>query len=482
MRSNRFRVRVSLVFLLVSVAAGVLTIRLAGQQPPVGKVVPIHVFTAADGANPATGLIQMPNGTFVGMTKGIGNQVAQPPTVYTMTPDGTVTSLYTFAKDTSQGWQPLGITQASDGNLYAALNYGAEGAVSTIIRLTPQGVFTLVHTFSLSDQIVVPLSGLVEASDGNLYGVATGASGAGTIYRVNVRSQKTSPFFSFTAGAGPWQTSGGLALGPDGRLYGVTSAYTAPDGSRYPGCIYAIDTSGNLTVLSVNKDPLVGFANDKPAIGSDGYLYFAGSGGSGTACPGGCGTIFRVAMTGSDPELLYSFTGGADHSGPAYLVAGSDGRYYGSYPPTLLGGFPSIFQFDPVTQSVSAFDLPPGAGTLLQLYLLQAAGGVIRGTTQRGAAPNMGTSIVLNLTLPAPPPVITGFAPTSGPPGTVVTVWGANFVGLKSVAVNGVAAQGQAKSSAFIRFSVPASATTGPITVTTVAGGSVASSSNFTVQ
>lgn len=483
MKSNRFRVRVSLLFLLVCVAAGLVTLRLAGQLP-VGQVAVIHVFTGgADGANPATGLIQMPNGNFAGMTKGQGSQSAQPPTVYTMTPGGQVTTLYTFAKDGSQGWSPLGLMQASDGNFYGTADTGGIGHVYSIFRVTTTGQFTLVYTFPAGDQIGGPLSGFVEAADGNLYARGgLGVNGAGCIFRVNLRRQTTSLFYSFVPFSGPYQPNGGLGLGPDGRIYGVTSAYSAPDGTFFPGCVYAIDTNAKLTVLAVNNNlTQTGGADDKPAFGTDGYLYFASyAGGSGGACPDGCGTIFRVAMSGSDPELLYSFTGGSDHQGPVSIVLGSDGMFYGTYSSFSTG--PSLFQFNPVTKTVVAFDFPTGAGREVLPYPLQSASGVLRGTTQQGAATKGGTSYALNLTLPAPRPMITGFAPTSGPPGTVVTVWGSNFVGLKSVALNGLAAEGQAKAAGFIRFVVPASATTGPITVTTVAGGGVSSAVDFTVQ
>lgn len=482
MRSQLFLVRPRLTILATILGIGLAPLGVKGQIPA-GQVIRLHQFGAADGGNPATGLIQMSNGLFAGTTKGQGPLYGQPPTIYTMTPGGVVTMLYTFAADSSQGWQPKGLIQASDGNLYGAANQGSDGTVSTLFRVTPQGAFTVLHTFSPADHIGTPTGGLVEARDGSLYGLANNAGYIGTVYQYDPLTQLTSLFHSFVGGSGPWGVGFGmLGLGPDGRLYGVSTYYTAPDGTLYYGCNYAIDTSGNLTVLSINKGSISAGASDRPAFGSDGYLYFTSSGGgTSTACVEGCGTIFRVAMSGSDPELLYSFTGGFDHVGPKGLVAGSDGMFYGSYGSPPESGAASIFQFNPATRSLAVFDFPQSAGIWPRNYLVQSPRGVIMGTSQAGRG-GPGTAYVLNVAAPPPRPAIYDFAPKSGPPGTEVTVWGANFVWVNSVTLNGMAAGRGARSTGVLSFVVPTGATTGAITVTTAAGGQATSSASFTVQ
>jgi hypothetical protein len=77
-------------------------------------------------------------------------------------------------------------------------------------------------------------------------------------------------------------------------------------------------------------------------------------------------------------------------------------------------------------------------------------------------------------------PVVTGFAPTSGSPGTSVTVNGSGFTGASSVKFNGTAATFTVNSDAQVTATVPAGATSGPITVTTAAGTGT-SSGSFTV-
>lgn len=70
-------------------------------------------------------------------------------------------------------------------------------------------------------------------------------------------------------------------------------------------------------------------------------------------------------------------------------------------------------------------------------------------------------------------PAITGFYPTSGTSGTVVTLTGANFTGATSVLINGVSMPFTVISATSISFTVPVGATSGPITVVTAQGTGV---------
>ena len=79
-------------------------------------------------------------------------------------------------------------------------------------------------------------------------------------------------------------------------------------------------------------------------------------------------------------------------------------------------------------------------------------------------------------------PAITGFSPASGPVGTSVTISGTNLTGATSVKFNGVNQPTYTVNAGGtqITAAVPATATTGPIAVTTP-GGTATSSTNFTV-
>jgi hypothetical protein len=82
-------------------------------------------------------------------------------------------------------------------------------------------------------------------------------------------------------------------------------------------------------------------------------------------------------------------------------------------------------------------------------------------------------------TVPAAP-TVSGFAPTSGPVGTSVTVNGSGFTGATSVTFNGTVAAFTAGTDTQLTATVPSGATSGPISVTTSAGTGT-SSGSFTV-
>ena len=80
---------------------------------------------------------------------------------------------------------------------------------------------------------------------------------------------------------------------------------------------------------------------------------------------------------------------------------------------------------------------------------------------------------------PPPAPTISGFTPASGYPGSSVTVSGTNLAGA-TAKVNTTAATVTASSATSLTLTVPAGATTGPISVTT-SGGTATSATNYTV-
>ena len=86
-------------------------------------------------------------------------------------------------------------------------------------------------------------------------------------------------------------------------------------------------------------------------------------------------------------------------------------------------------------------------------------------------------------TAPPPAPSITGFSPPSGPVGTTVTITGSGFTGTNDVQFNGTSVgtgNFAVNSDTQITATVPAGATTGPISVITP-GGTATSFDSFTV-
>src|SRR4029453_18628594 len=94
-----------------------------------------------------------------------------------------------------------------------------------------------------------------------------------------------------------------------------------------------------------------------------------------------------------------------------------------------------------------------------------AATGPITVTTPAGSATSSGAFIV-----PPPAPVIDSFSPTTGSPGTMVTINGQNLGSASEVrfsGTNAVASPITVVSPQSIQAAVPATAATGPIPATT---------------
>src|SRR6476646_1333591 len=73
------------------------------------------------------------------------------------------------------------------------------------------------------------------------------------------------------------------------------------------------------------------------------------------------------------------------------------------------------------------------------------------------------------------------FAPTFGPVGTSVTITDTSFAGATAVSFNGVSSAFTVSPSGTITTSVPAGATTGPISITTPGNGAIVTTTRFTI-
>jgi len=153
------------------------------------------------------------------------------------------------------------------------------------------GTVKVLHSFSDGADGGEPDGGVIQASDGNLYGTTTvgGASGVGVLYRITLSTVAFTPLYSFTGGSDGSEPSH-LVQAADGRLYG-TCRYGGNASDL--GTVFKSDLAGNVqTVWEFTG----GSDGDAPSGGltraSDGNLYGACLGGG----AGTVGTIFRVTV------------------------------------------------------------------------------------------------------------------------------------------------------------------------------------------
>jgi uncharacterized repeat protein (TIGR03803 family) len=123
-------------------------------------------------------LIQANDGNYYGVTfEGGSNGTG---VVFKMTPGHAVSVLHNFDDTKDGGFPNGGLVQATDGNLYGTDD-------SNLFRITTGGTFTVVHTFTFSTG-ASPCDTLIQHTNGVLYGMTLqgGAARNGVFYSLTV--------------------------------------------------------------------------------------------------------------------------------------------------------------------------------------------------------------------------------------------------------------------------------------------------------
>ena len=224
---------------------------------PSGTLTTLYSFCSqancTDGAEPYAQLVLATDGDFYGTTKvdGANSGYGTSGTVFKITPSGTLTTLYSFCSQShcADGALPSGqLVEATDGNFYGTTEEGGANEAEcsgygcgTVFKITPSGTLTTLYSFCTQRSCLdgeFPEAGLVQATDGNLYGTTVGGGtsncdvGCGTIFRITPSGTLTTlysfcPQGSCRAGANPYAA---LVQATDGNFYGTTFEGGLPDG------------------------------------------------------------------------------------------------------------------------------------------------------------------------------------------------------------------------------------------------------------
>ena len=335
-------------------------------------------------------------------------------TVFKITPGGTLTVLYSFCSqpNCSDGADPEPVlVQSGDGNFYGTTEVGGTGTecfygtCGTVFKITPQGTLTTLYSFcsqSNCDDGAAPSAPVVQGSDGNFYGttfnggISCSPVGCGTVFKITPGGSLTT-LHRFNVNDGYWPYTG-LVQGSDGNFYGTTNL-GGIDGVNGQGTVFKMTPGGTLTTLysfcsqsncSDGGDPYGALV-----LARDGNFYGVASGGGAN----GDGTAFKITPTCAY-TTLHSFAGASDGAYPyATLVQATDGNFYGT---TFEGGTHdagTIFKMTPAGSltTLHNFAGPPSDGSLSTASLVQL------GTSLYGAAGSGGNSsygTVFRITLP----------------------------------------------------------------------------------
>src|ERR1017187_6698223 len=283
-------------------------------------------------------------------------------------PAQTLTTLYRFCSQSGcpDGANPTaGLVQATNGDLYGT-TFGFPYGYGTVFKITPGGTLTTLYSFCSQTNCTAgdgPEAGLVQAANGDLYGTTSSGGTAnddGTIFKITPSGTLTT-LYSFCSQSGCMDGSAplaGLVQAANGDFYGTTQVGGANDG----GTAFKITPSGTLTTL-------YSFCSQGVYLNcTDGYYPYAGlvQAANGdlygtTAGLHSAGTIFKTTPGGT-LTTLYTFCSQGvypnctDGYYPyAGLVQAANGDLYGT---TYSGG---------ASNGGTVFKITP-SGTLTTLY------------------------------------------------------------------------------------------------------------------
>jgi uncharacterized repeat protein (TIGR03803 family) len=353
-----------------------------------GALTSLHSFAGGDdGANPVAALVLGRDGSFYGTTQYGGTMNYNPQTgtygsgtVFKIRTNGVLTSLYSFPGSNDGANPQAGLVQGSDGMLYGTTRTGGtNGGYGTVFKINPNGTLTSLYSFGWKDG-GYPAAALVQGSDGYFYGTTDNGGtngGNGTVFKINPDGVLIS-LYSFTGGNDGAHPYAGLVQGTDGYFYGTTGGggNTNLNGGYGYGTVFKISPNGALNNLySFTGDD--GWGPNGLVQGSDGSFY-------GTTYNGGTytnGTVFKISPDGVLTNL-YSFTGGIDGEWPdAALVRDTDGSFYGTTSEGGTYGYGTVFRINPNGALTNLYSFTGGNdGIYPHAALVQGSDGNFYGT------------------------------------------------------------------------------------------------------
>ena len=255
----------------------------------------------------------------------------------------TITTLFSF--DGGDGSDPTGgVIEDSQGNLFGTTSIGGAFNQGTVFELAANTrAFTTLVTFTLSSG-ANPRSGLIEDSQGNLYGTTTGGgpNSAGTVFKLSAGTYQLTDLVSFSlvggTGQGPTLP---LLIDSSGNIYGTTSY-----GALGFGEVFKIAAGTNAFTVLAPFTAAYGYPLSNLVEDSSGNLYGISSTNGGIS-----GTIVFKIAAGSNTLST--------------VVSSSDFAFSGWL---LMDGGGNIIGYNQVGNTI--FKIPAGTSNLMTLMAL----------------------------------------------------------------------------------------------------------------
>jgi uncharacterized repeat protein (TIGR03803 family) len=308
------------------------------------------------------------------------------------------TKQFDFDGNNTGSYSESAMVQATDGNLYGLTYTGGANNLGVLFQYNPStNVYTKKINFDGSNKGTYPQGALIQASNGNLYGVTEqgGTNDEGVLFQYNPATNvytKLLDFSSATTGALP---KGGVLQANDGKLYGTNFF----GGANNEGVLYTYDITTNVFTKKIDFASALngGYPLATLIQATDSNLY-------GTTWTGGVnnkGTLFNYIISTNTCTKKIDFDGAINGSEPnGALMQANNGTIYGM---TYNGGINNkgtLFGYNIATSTITNLLNFDGInnGSLPQSALMQASNGSLYGVTAEGGTNNSGVLFSYNTT------------------------------------------------------------------------------------
>ncbi len=240
-------------------------------------------------------------GTLYGVMEYGGTGPQQDGTVFSISPTGTVTTLFDFDDFYVLGANPYAGLIDVNGIFYGTTSTGGpNGRGGTVFSITPAGVQKTIYTFGAAGDSAIPAATLLNVK-GTLYGTSYGGGAdvyEGTVFSVTPTGVEK-VLYSFTGGSDGGFPRSNL-IDVKGVLYGTASFGGGGGCNNGIGCgtVFKITPAGKFSVVYAFKGGSDGASPQAGLTNVGGTLYGTTTYGGGTDCTGsqgvGCGTVFKI--------------------------------------------------------------------------------------------------------------------------------------------------------------------------------------------